>query len=90
MTGIQLPLPIPAPNPQAFNLVGCVYQIMSDGAWWTFYEIQREVLKRTGEWHSDSGISARKRDLSKAQYGGHQFEKRARTGTKSFEYRLCA
>ena len=89
---IQLELPIPQPNVPALNLNGMVYRIFceaaNEGKWITFYEIQREVHRRTGDWHSDSGISARKRDLSKAQYGGHQFEKRIREGTKSYEYRL--
>ena len=84
----QLALPLTQTQAHTLTLVDVVRDIMRGSGWITFYEIQREVERRTGEWHSDSGISARKRDLSKPQFGAHTFDKRIREGTKSWEYRL--
>jgi hypothetical protein len=37
---------------------------------------------------SDSSCTARIRDLRKLRYGSHVIEKRIRTGSRAYEYRL--
>ena len=86
---VQMELKLLPAVPNALSLNGIVLALFKDGGWWTFYELQHEIQAQYGQWHSDSGISARKRDLSKAEYGGWQFEKRIRANTKNtWEYRL--
>jgi hypothetical protein len=85
----QLELELRPQTPPAFNLVGHVLAVMQSGRWLTPYEIQREILAKTGEWHSDSSLTARLRDARKQLYGGHTIELRKREGTKSYEYRLA-
>lgn len=84
----QLPLPIGRPKQPILNLTGMVYNILADGGWWTPAEIVRTLHQRHGEWHSDSSITARLRDLRKERFGGHTVEKRIREGCKSYEYHL--
>lgn len=88
MTAAQLRLPIDAPPQPVLNLTGLVYDIMRDGRWYTPYELQREIQRRIGVWHSDASTSARIRDLRKQKYGSYAIDKRIREGTKSYEYRL--
>lgn len=88
MTATQLQLPIPAPPAPTLTLCGMVYDIMRDGEWRTPYEVQRMVERLTGQWHSDSSICARLRDLRKPAYGSHTIEKRPVEGQRSYVYRM--
>jgi hypothetical protein len=57
----------------------------------TGWEIQREVQRLTGKLISESGATARCRDLRKAQYGGHEVPVSyiySKTGRRRIEYRL--
>ena len=88
MTGIQLELPIPQPHAPTLNLVGLTIQVLAQSEWVTPAEIQREIYRRTGEWHSDSSITARIRDGRKPCYGSHLIDKRKRENSRSYEYKL--
>lgn len=63
-------------------------------AWLTPYEIQMHVAARYGNKYSDSCITARLRDLRKAQYGGRKVDCRKRDTShlgyisRAYEYRL--
>jgi hypothetical protein len=85
----QLELELRPQTPLAFNLVGHVLAVMQSGRWLTPYEIQHEIMTETGEWHSDSSLTARLRDARKQLYGGHTIELRKRKESKSYEYRLA-
>jgi hypothetical protein len=91
MNGIPLQLELlPPPKASVLNLNGLVRSVLlSDGEWLTPSQIQRGILNRTGEMHSDSSITARIRDLRKPEYGGHVIEKRIREGSRAYEYRLA-
>lgn len=52
-----------------------VLSLMSDGSWWTFARLQSAMAAR-GVHASEAGISARIRDLRKAEYGSHVIDKR--------------
>ena len=90
MNSIQLELPIAQPPQPTLNLTGLVMNLMSNGAWWTPWELQRRIDSDSGEWHSDASITARIRDGRKPQYGNHLIEKRIREGSRAYEYRLIA
>jgi len=64
-----------------------VYEVMKGGAWWTLFDLQREVESRFGCRYSDSSISARVRDFRKEMFGGYEVKKR-QIGGRVFEYRL--
>ena len=87
---VQLQLPIAKPPEQGFSLNGMVRDTLLRHDWLSPYEIQRFIEAQTGVWHSDSAITARLRDLRKAQYGAHVIIKRKREGSRSYEYRLEA
>jgi hypothetical protein len=71
-----------------------VKAVMADGQWRTLYEIRDVMLTRFYVAGSDSGISAKLRDLRKAQFGGHLVDSRRRlsqqwwTPGQVWEYRL--
>jgi hypothetical protein len=68
--------------------VNAVRAIMATGAWMTFRTIQDRARYTHGVRISEAGVSARIRDLRKAQYGGFTVLRRS-TGAKGiFEYRL--
>jgi hypothetical protein len=77
------------PKTPNLNLVGLVYNTVCDGEWWTPFEIMRTLQMNHNEWHSDSTVTARLRDLRKPQYGGYVIEKRLRIGSKAYEYRIA-
>lgn len=58
-----------------------VFQLMSDGKWRTLADIATEAGG------SEASVSARLRDLKKAQYGSHTLEKQRVTGGL-WRYRL--
>lgn len=64
-----------------------VKTLMSDGQWRTVPEI---VLQLGQPLISETGASARLRDLRKPRFGGHTVERRRRGGPDSrlYEYRL--
>lgn len=55
--------------------------------WLTLSEIQEKLLDVYNIQASESGISARIRDLRKPEFGGHTIERRARSGNL-YEYRM--
>ena len=68
-----------------------VWSMMSDGQWWTLYQLQKRIKETFGKWYSDSSISARVRDFRKTQYGAFIVERRqAIQGTmrRIYEYRI--
>ena len=73
---------------EAERSVDMVLALMSDGNWWTPWQLQEEIWRTRGVRISESGASARLRDLRKAEYGAHKVDVRRRNGSKSFEYRL--
>lgn len=75
-------------DPGVDRIVDMVRALMSDGRWWATFELQEEIWRTRGVRASESGISARVRDLRKAAYGAHIVAIRRRSGTKSYEYRL--
>lgn len=88
MATLQLQLNLAPATHKPLNLVGMVYSIMLEREWVTPAEIQKEIFRRTGEFHSDSSITARIRDARKDCYGGHVIEKRQRENSKAYEYKL--
>lgn len=64
-----------------------VLDVMLDGKWHTFPEIQDAVLVLNGNLHSEASISARLRDFRKARYGGYTVNRRIRRG-RLFEYQV--
>lgn len=88
MSTLQLELNLEQSQARPMNLVGYVYEVLRSRQWVTPSEIQKEIYRRTGEFHSDSSITARIRDSRKAAYGSHVIEKRLRANSKAYEYRL--
>lgn len=59
---------------------------MKHGRWLPLWGVQMEVRMRFAIPISEAGVSARIRDLRKAQYGGHTIERR-KNGSL-WEYKL--
>lgn len=95
----------PEYSPRLQGQLGHVFQVLADSwrgrtpscprsphrtrAWWTVPELVAEVRARFGELHSETGLSARLRDLRKPQHGGHRVPSRPRKGQRGlYEYRL--
>ncbi len=87
---VQLQLQLEAQKAPTLNLVGLVFDILASGAWFTPAEIQKAIFRKTGEYHSDSSVTARIRDARKPAYGAHVIDVRKRSGSRAFEYRLGA
>lgn len=90
MSTLQLDLNLEAATHKPLNLVGMVYAIMLEREWVTPAELQKEIFCKTGEFHSDSSLTARIRDARKDCYGGHVIEKRQRVNSKAYEYKLVS
>lgn len=61
----------------------------TNGRWLTVPELAGRVQTRTGRLISETGLSARIRDLRKLQHGGHTVDKRKRGGKGNlWEFRL--
>lgn len=62
-----------------------VYDVMEDGRWRTIWELQEDI-----GWGSETGVSAKLRDLRKPQFGGHEVDRRRSGDPKRgvWEYRL--
>ncbi len=71
--------------------LGRVWEVMSDGEWYTLAQLKLRchVLKADGGWDSETGISARIRDLRDPEFGGYNTESR-RVHKGLWEYRLHA
>jgi hypothetical protein len=67
-----------------------VLSILSDdpNRYWTPWELCDRILFVYKVKISDSSVTARTRDLRKAEYGSHVIEKRIREGSRAYEYRL--
>lgn len=59
-----------------------VFDLMRDGQWRTLYEIE----EATG--HPTQSISARLRDFRKAEFGGHEVNRKRRGDSGTWEYKL--
>lgn len=76
------------PTPTAGTLNAFVLDILSDGQWIMPFEICEKLRYSWKLRASDSSVTARLRDLRKAQFGGHRIELRKRAGSRAYEYRL--
>ena len=65
-----------------------VYDVMSDGCWWTPFSIQNTVAHNTGKYYSESATTARIRDLRKTEHGAFTIEARRVKGKHYYEYRM--
>lgn len=66
-----------------------VRYVMQEGGWWTYWDIQKRVWVLWGRHYSEACISARIRDLRKAEHGAHTVLRRKRPGTQAtFEYQI--
>ena len=67
-----------------------VYEVMSDGRWYTLSEIEDLCRRNYGANHSQTGISARIRGFRDAKNGGFRVESQRRGNVKSglWEYQL--
>tara|TARA_R110000787_G_scaffold1477_3_gene6066 strand:- start:197 stop:463 length:267 start_codon:yes stop_codon:yes gene_type:complete len=72
-----------------------VFALMSNGDWWTFWDLRKE-FERKGYYFGEPSISAAIRNLRKeyarSKYGlsthGEVIEKRKQLNRKGFEYKL--
>ena len=62
--------------------LAAVYQLMKDGRYRTLYRIA-QIVKG-----SETGISARLRDLRKEKFGGHKIERKRNWGKRTWLYRI--
>lgn len=85
-------------NPMSTDLkltgrLGAVFEEMkaadANGRWLTVPELAGRVQLRMGKLISETGLSARIRDLRKEKHGGHTVDKRQRGGRGNlWEFRL--
>jgi hypothetical protein len=66
------------------------YSVMSDERWYTLSELQQIILVRFGVSDSQTGLSARIRDMRKKSRGSHRVNSRRRGDPKAgvWEYQL--
>ena len=82
-----------------FDLNWCVHKCLSDGRWWTFWEIQDEIKQRTGKFYGEATISAAIRNMRKidcrerfgfpTDMSVEVIFKKRRTEGKGYKYRLA-
>jgi len=72
------------------KLARAVYEVMIDGKWRTYRQIQTECVIDHQVQGSEGGIGARLRDFRKDAFGNHHVERRRREPASSgiFEYQL--
>ena len=75
-------------GPTTGTLNSWVLALLAADRWYAPWELCREIQLRYLTMASDSSITARLRDLRKLRYGSHVIEKRIRTGSRAYEYRL--
>ena len=56
----------PAGKPK-FDLNWCVHKCMSDGRWWTFWDLQETIQLKTGKFYGEPTISAAIRNMRKPE-----------------------
>ena len=79
-----------------FSLVECVYRCMSNGNWWTFWNLQQVIKHKTSVLYGEPSISAAIRELRKEPHRvkynlpmlGEVVEKRRMFNRKGYEYKL--
>ena len=76
----------PAPTVGTLNAI--VLDIMADGRWRMPFEICDLILRLHRVKISDSSATARLRDCRKTKFGSHTVEKRMRSGSRAYEYRV--
>ena len=73
-----------------------VWRCMSDGRWWTFWELQDAIKKITGNYYGEPTISASIRNLRK-DYAREKYNlplldevviKKRRSSGKGYKYKL--
>ena len=77
------------------TLTDCLYEIMKDGGWYTFWQLQ-EKIQAFGKFYGEATISAGLRKLrnyeERKKYNlkeyGEVVEKRSRLAGKGYEYKL--
>jgi len=77
------------------TLTDCLYAIMKDGGWFTFWQLQ-EKIQAFGKFYGEATISAGLRKLrnheERKKYNLKQYgevvEKRSRLAGKGYEYKL--
>ena len=77
------------------TLTDCLYAIMKDGGWYTFWQLQ-EKIQAFGKFYGEATISAGLRKLrnyeERKKYNlkeyGEGVEKRSRLAGKGYEYKL--
>jgi hypothetical protein len=77
------------------TLTDCLYAIMKDGGWFTFWQLQ-EKIQAFGKFYGEATISAGLRKLrnheERKKYNlklyGEVVEKRSRLAGKGYEYKL--
>ena len=77
------------------TLTDCLYAIMKDGGWYTFWQLQ-EKIQAFGKFYGEATISAGLRKLrnheERKKYNlkeyGEVVEKRSRLAGKGYEYKL--
>jgi hypothetical protein len=65
-----------------------VYTIMLFGEWETFASIKASLWRYDNIGISEAGVSARLRDLRKAEYGNHVIVRRPTEHKGIYEYRM--
>lgn len=79
-----------------YSLDDCVYLCMRDRRWWTFWDLEKVIYQKTGQFYGQPSISASIRNLRKdwarSKYSLPQFgevveTKRCDTG-RGYKYRL--
>jgi hypothetical protein len=66
-----------------------VFYVVVDGRWRTIQEIQAKIETDLKAHDSESGISARLRDLRKERFGAYDIQRRRRENTNGvWEYRM--
>lgn len=66
-----------------------VYDVMEGGGWWMLHEIRDRIVHDGGPFYAETTISAKLRDLRKAEYGGFVIDIRPRPGANGFQYRMA-
>lgn len=77
-------------------LVECVYRCMRNRRWWTFWDLQRVILRNTGVYYGEPSISAAIRELRKEPFRikynfpmhGEVVDRRRKPNSKGYEYKL--
>ncbi len=80
------------------DLNWCVWRCMSDGRWWTFWELQDAIQRNTGKFYGEPTISAAIRNMRKYEcrvrfglpldMGVEIITKKRISGGKGYKYRM--